>query len=384
MRRSKYIFILVLLAGISLLLAACTAATPAATEQPTQAPAPTCPAPAPCPTPVAGPEVPNQALWEASPHNDLTAEAFKHWDETEDKMIPASCATCHSTGGYQDFLGADGTAAGKTDNPAPIGTTIHCPARHNQAAPKLSSVSLLSGVTIDNLGPEPRRMVSHQGRATKTQVDAQIETFQATDVDAVVAPIKDGDKTTNFGFINVHYFAAAITLYGTEVKGGYEYDGKAYDAKNDHVPGYDTCVGCHDPHTLEVKVEQCSECHEGVKTADDLKNIRMVSSAPDYDGDGNVTEGMFGEIEGLRDALYGGMQAYAKEVSGASIIYDAATYPYFFADKDGDGKADTNDAGASVGFSTWTPRLLKAAFNYQISVKDPGAFAHGNKYIVQL
>jgi len=200
----------------------------------------------------------------------------------------------------------------------------------------------------------------------------------------VVAPKKDGDKTTPFGFINVHYFAAAVTLYGTEVKGGYEYDGKAYDAKNDHVPGYNTCVGCHDPHTLEVKVEQCSECHEGVKTADDLKNIRMVSSAPDYDGDGNVTEGMFGEIEGLRDALYGGMQAYAKEVTGASILYDPATYPYFFADKNGDSKADTNDAGASVGFSSWTPRLLKAAFNYQISVKDPGAYAHGNKYIVQL
>ena len=38
----------------------------------------------------------------------------------------------------------------------------------------------------------------------------------------------------------------------------------------------------------------------------------------------------------------------------------------------------------SVGSSTWTPRLLKAAYNYQVSLKDPGAFAHGNKYIVQL
>jgi hypothetical protein len=28
--------------------------------------------------------------------------------------------------------------------------------------------------------------------------------------------------------------------------------------------------------------------------------------------------------------------------------------------------------------------LLKAAYNYQMSVKDPGDFAHGNKYIVQL
>ena len=62
----------------------------------------------------------------------------------------------------------------------------------------------------------------------------------------------------------------------------------------------------------------------------------------------------------------------------------AATYPYFCLDADGDGKADKNDRGAARGYNKWTPRLLKAAYNYQVSVKDPGAFAHGNKYIVQL
>jgi hypothetical protein len=35
-------------------------------------------------------------------------------------------------------------------------------------------------------------------------------------------------------------------------------------------------------------------------------------------------------------------------------------------------------------YPNWTARLLKAAYNYQVSIKDPGAFAHGNKYIVQL
>ncbi len=37
-----------------------------------------------------------------------------------------------------------------------------------------------------------------------------------------------------------------------------------------------------------------------------------------------------------------------------------------------------------LAINKWTPRMLKAAYNYQVSVKDPGAFAHGNKYIVQL
>ena len=32
----------------------------------------------------------------------------------------------------------------------------------------------------------------------------------------------------------------------------------------------------------------------------------------------------------------------------------------------------------------FTARLMKATYNYQVSVKDPGAFAHGGKYIIEL
>ncbi len=35
-------------------------------------------------------------------------------------------------------------------------------------------------------------------------------------------------------------------------------------------------------------------------------------------------------------------------------------------------------------YNAWTARLLKAAYNYQVSQKDPGGFAHGGKYIIQL
>jgi hypothetical protein len=53
------------------------------------------------------------------------------------------------------------------------------------------------------------------------------------------------------------------------------------------------------------------------------------------------------------------------------IAYDGAAYPYFF-----------NDAGE--GYATWTPRMLQAAYNYQYATKDPGAFAHNGKYILQV
>jgi len=165
---------------------------------------------------------------------------------------------------------------------------------------------------------------------------------------------------------------------------GYEYDGKVYDPKFRHVEGVDTCLGCHDQHTLKVKVELCQECHQNVKTVDDLKNNRENGSLVDYNGNGDVKEGIYYEIKSLQDTLYGSIQAYAKEKAGKAIAYNADAYPYFFIDTNGDGQADTDEAKFANAYDAWTPRLLKAAYNYQASVKDPGDFAHNAKYIIEL
>ena len=129
-------------------------------------------------------------------------------------------------------------------------------------------------------------------------------------------------------------------------------------------------------HTLEVKLEECSPCHTGASQVEDLKNIRMQGSAVDYDGDGDIEEGIYYEIEGLQGVLYGAIQAYASD-AGVAVVYDSHAYPYFFIDTNANGEPDEDEANYGNKYNAWTPRLLKAAYNYQTSKKDPGAFAHG-------
>jgi hypothetical protein len=105
----------------------------------------------------------------------------------------------------------------------------------------------------------------------------------------------------------------------------------------------------------------------------------------DYDGDGDTTEGLADEVETMREALYEAMQDYATEVTGAeAIVYDSHAYPYFFIDTNANGKPDEDEAAYPNRYATWTPRLLRAAYNYQYAAKDPGAFAHNGKYILQV
>ena len=90
-------------------------------------------------------------------------------------------------------------------------------------------------------------------------------------------------------------------------------------------------------------MKECATCHAGVKTVEDLAKIRMNGSLMDYDGDGDAKEGVSSEVTGLQEKLLAAIKAYAKEVAKADIGYDAATYPYFFADANANGKLDEGE-----------------------------------------
>jgi hypothetical protein len=363
-----------------LLAAALTACGPSATgtpcpptpECPECPPSPTCPPP---PTPE-GPavEVPFLHLWAGSGHADAAAEAFTHWDEDDPPEVPTSCAKCHSAPGYKDYLGVDGSEAGVVDDAAEIGTVVNCTVCHNEATLTMTSVTFPSGIEVSGLGEESRCYQCHQGRASTQDVNAAIEE----------AGVEPDTVSEDLGFINIHYFAAAATRLGTMAEGGYQYEGKSYDSEFAHVKEFDTCFECHDSHSLQLRVGSCSECHTGVSSQEDLKDVRLQGSTKDYDGDGNVEEGIYYEIEGLQETLLGAVQAYASDVAGTPIAYDAGSHPYFFVDTNDNGAVDEDEASRDNAYASWTPRLVKAAYNYQTSIKDPGGYAHGGKYLIEL
>ena len=317
-------------------------------------------------------EIPFFDTWVRSPHADLTSLSFTYWNATDPLAVPVTCAKCHSNRGFHDYIGLDGSAAGVVDEPAAPGI-IQCSTCHNEVTVAQTEVRMPSGALLTDLGREAVCMECHQGRASGATIVTAIERA-AVDHDAVM----EGQ-----GFVNIHYYAAAATLYGADAGAGFEYPGKRYEARFEHVSTYATCQSCHDPHSLQIDVASCATCHAGVETIADLRDIRAAGSLVDYDGDGDITTGIHTELTNLRAMLFGLIQGYAAEVVGKPIGY-ADGHPYFFFDLDGDGAISREEQTRANAYNTFTPRLLAAAYNYQVAKKDPGGYTHNAKYLIQI
>jgi len=197
-------------------------------------------------------------------------------------------------------------------------------------------------------------------------------------------------------------------LYGTEVQGGYEFSGKVYAGQKtfaNHMGRFDTCIECHmgtnspretfepsDHNVHKPNPEDCVYCHgqdisqpnPGTNPSQFKFSGIRPASIPDYDADGNIAESIESELDALEAALYAQIQFYAANTLLAPIIY-ADSYPYFFNDSDGDGQVDPGEAIFPNQYgSKMDTTLLKAAYNYQLSQKEPHAFIHNSRYMAQL
>ncbi|MDJ0631341.1 MAG: polyheme membrane-associated cytochrome C [Rhodobacter sp.] len=303
------------------------------------------------------------ADWATSAHADVSAEAFSHWNDEGE--IPERCALCHAGAGLRSFYGFDGSTAGEV-TALPTGGVIDCDTCHVEGAMTIAEVKFPSGTMLPAPFGNGTCFTCHQGRQSGPSVAAALEGKE------------DDTPDPDIAFLNPHYKAAAASMHGAVAAGMYEYEGKAYAGLYAHAPE-PLCTSCHNPHSLEVRTEEvCEACHR----VSDPKAIRV--STEDYDGDGDTAEGIHGEIATLHAQLGEAIFAYARDTAGTPVIYSAGRYPYFFTDTNENGKEDEGEAAYPNRYASWTPRMLRAAYNYQFAAKDPGGYAHNPGYVLQV
>jgi hypothetical protein len=301
-------------------------------------------------------------------HFNASGKPFHYWDK--EKEIPAVCARCHAAEGVPEYL-----RTGR-NNPAPHAPNAYaCTNCHADMATRarhtVAKVTFPSGVGVDSGSNDSNLcMTCHQGRESTASVNKAI---------AGIAPDAPEPK---LNFVHVHYFPAGATLYGTEAKVAYEYAGKTYGGRFNHVPTVANCSNCHEAHSGQLAVQKCATCHQGVTDKASLANIRMTTRG-DFDGDGKE-EGLPREIAGLHRQLYAAIQRYAKEVGGASIAFSKDAHPYWYNDPNGNGQVDPDELKPANKYPAYTPRLLQAVYNHSYVTREPGAAFHNARYTLQI
>ena len=303
------------------------------------------------------------SAWARSGHANAASESFSHWNG--DGEIPPVCATCHAGAGFRSLYGLDGSAPGVPEHPVPTGGVVDCATCHNPGLSKIEAVRFPSGLIHPVQPGEASCLTCHQGRAAGATVEN------------AVGDMADDAPNPDLGFINPHYAVAASTWMGGYGGSGYQYPGKDYSGRFFHARPVASCASCHEPHSLEVAERTCMTCHAQSAT----KDIRL--SRLSYDGSGDLSKGISADIAANAGVLKQMLADYATDVAGVPLVYDGHRYPYFFADANGDGRADLTGDNP-VAYKAWTPRLLKAAYNWKFVNADPGAYAHNPHYVLEL
>jgi hypothetical protein len=314
-------------------------------------------------------------------HFDGSAHPWRLFDRTGEAY--SSCTKCHTAEGLPYFLENGENIA------APVSNGLLCTTCHTSppTVRTVSSVTFPSGEILDMGDSSNICLNCHSGRNAMAAVDEEL---------ADPAP---------WSSPSIHYYPVAAILYGSEVKGGYEFPGKTYMGLNpfpSHNGRFDTCVECHmgtqsprktdgqsstygDHNVHKPNPEDCVYCHGYDVSQPDqgydpskfkFSGIRP-GSIPDFDEDGNTSESLENEIIGLENAV----AIQAGIAMGTPIVY---YHGYFYNDLNDNGLVDDNETERDNRYALTDPRMLKAAYNLRLTYYEPHAYIHNPFYIAQL
>jgi predicted CXXCH cytochrome family protein len=312
-------------------------------------------------TAIANPVDMDDADRDAPGHFNGASEAARHWDE--DEGVSSSCSKCHSGApGFRFWIEYGvGMEVPETANGLEC-YTCHENFENTYDVVEVESTTYSNGVELEHDGYDNICATCHSGRTSGAEIDAAIGAGQ-------------------LGFKNVHYLPAAAVRNGNLSGIGYEYDGMSYAGFLQH-DSRTQCAGCHDPvesnHTFRIEDVWdaiCDVCHSDDDGPEEIRIVHL----DDYDGDGNDTETLQAELRGLANRVLARMVAAA----ASPLCYSPTRYPYWIG-AGGNAQGFCADGETAGGFAAWTPELMRAAHNFQLHEKEPGAYAHNFDYMAQL
>ena len=272
------------------------------------------------------------------------------------------CQRCHTAAGYVQFTNTSSinpinAAAPKYSEP------LTCNACHN-ADFSIRSVSARSGYYNYTSANTKKLLISYAYPNELTSnicLGCHVGREAGDTIKAMAAATAHKNYSTSFwqnvSFVNSHYLTAGGQVFGVT---GYEYPGQSYSNTVDHSrigAGLDgPCVTCHMPnstHTLNPAAAGytlCNTCHEGAGV---VNSTFVAQKTADFTA----------ALQALANAL-------TSKGFTPNIVGGVLTYPYF---------TNMNWGNKDAG-----PGNMGAAFNYNLLVHDPGAFAHNPTYAKRL
>jgi trimeric autotransporter adhesin len=310
--------------------------------------------------------------WAASGHGDIKGapwvnSASHNWKASGMAGVRVSvagaatdCQRCHTATGYVLFSNTTSIAPIAAGAPR-YSEPLTCNACHNQDF-TLRGVTPRTGYYNYTSASTGRLLVSAllpDSRTSNICLGCHVGREAGDTIKAMAAATAHKNYSTSFwknvSFLNSHYLTAGGQVFGVT---GYEYPGFGYANTVDHSQvgsgAGGPCVTCHMPgktHTLAPATAsfiQCNTCHGGA-----LDSTFIASKTANFDA----------ALKALGTALT--QKGFAPNLVGGVL-----SYPYFSTKNWGN-----KDTG---------PGNMGAAFNYNLLVHDPGAFAHNPTYAKRL